>query len=228
VHDGFEWQRHGDSSLALWQIRAVEPCAVELRAVVGSSWVLTRQVIANESGLTILSRARNVTGEPRPCTWGQHIIFPWERVASVGVDASWTWMAGSPHAPRRGESLMRIDPRFAASLDVASVNGCAKYRVDFVNGLALEVAWDTAAYPFLWVWREHGSHAHPWHGRGSFLGLEPMSVDNELGLATAVSAGAARWVPAGAEIEAHVSMTVRVDADRPRSAEEALRGRPGG
>ena len=76
------------------------------------------------------------------------------------------------------------------------------YVTDFSNasyevrqpdgGIAVRVAWDGKAFPYLWLWQEFGeARDYPWWGQLYAVGMEPFSSYGIEGLASAVENGSA-------------------------------------
>jgi DNA-binding GntR family transcriptional regulator len=99
-----------------------------------------------------------------------------------------------------------LDGADGATLDLSVLPDAAAsemvYVTDFANasyeirqpnsGIAVRVAWDAKAFPYLWMWQEFGdSHNYPWWGGLYAVGMEPFSSYGIDGLASAVENGSA-------------------------------------
>jgi hypothetical protein len=69
----------------------------------------------------------------------------------------------------------------------------AAYEIRQPNGgIAVHVAWDKNAFPYLWLWQEFGdARNYPWWGQLYAVGMEPFSSFGIEGLASAAENGSA-------------------------------------
>ena len=91
------------------------------------------------------------------------------------------------------------------------------------HGFGFGLAWTRDVFPYLWFWQElRGSFGYPWYGRSRVMAVEPFSSIPGTGLASAIQAGTAPLLRAGAKVEANLA-AVFYDArhGRPRSISTA-------
>jgi hypothetical protein len=94
-------------------------------------------------------------------------------------------------------SLATSRARFHAVADLP--DGLARI-VNGETGVGLELEWDAAVLPHLWVWHEARVNGGPWRDQAEILAVEPASVPHSLGLAAAIENGQAHWVEPGAPL----------------------------
>jgi galactose mutarotase-like enzyme len=105
-----------------------------------------------------------------------------------------------PRSQRLDGSVERLDrlalatptSRFACVQDLEDGWAVARGR-----RAGLELRWDAAALPHVWVWYELRSLDGPFRGMAEIVALEPASVPHSLGLARAVEEGQASWLDPG-------------------------------
>jgi hypothetical protein len=59
------------------------------------------------------------------------------------------------------------------------------------TGQGLELRWDAAVLPHVWIWHEVRTYPGIWRGCAEILAVEPASVPHGLGLETALREGQA-------------------------------------
>lgn len=72
--------------------------------------------------------------------------------------------------------------------------------------LGLAIAWDTDAYPHLWIWREIRTFNGIWRKAAEIMGIEPASVPHANGLEEAIDRGQATWLDEGQEWTASIAL----------------------
>jgi hypothetical protein len=113
--------------------------------------------------------------------------------------SEWPWFEGEDYS-----QLPPAASRFAVVRDLPA--GSA--RVSSPAGAVLDIRFDRAAYPHLWLWEERfGASAEPWEGRGECLAVEPSTVPSTDGLAGAIARGEAILLPPGGEHSAWIELT---------------------
>jgi len=127
---------------------------------------------------------------------------------TVGLDGGWLveqgW-DGTPHPPgSRWPSLDREDysvlPETTSRFAVVQDLSAGRARITGAEDVALDISFDHAAYPHLWIWEERGGAVvPPWNGGGECLAVEPASVPSTDGLAGAIERGEATLLAPGDE-----------------------------
>jgi Domain of unknown function (DUF4432) len=74
------------------------------------------------------------------------------------------------------------------------------------RGQGLELSWDTAWLPHIWMWHEVRTTGGPWRELAETLVVEPASVPHTLGLATARAHGQTHWLEAGQRRSTELSL----------------------
>jgi len=64
----------------------------------------------------------------------------------------------------------------------------------------LELRWDAAVLPHMWIWYELRSMGDPFRQMAEIVALEPCSVPHSLGLACAIAEDQATWVEPGDDV----------------------------
>lgn len=223
--DGVEHGFHGGGSLAQFELvehdagQALLRCELggllcERGYEVGGGRVRATARIANQSERTlplmlvehlILGGSLAAEGTAVELPGGRIVGQEWDgRPLPGGSD--WPWF--------EGEDFSLLPPaasRFAVVRDLPA--GSA--RVSGPSGAALDIRFDRAAFPHLWLWEERfGATQEPWEGRGECLAVEPSSVPSTDGLAGAIARGEAILLPPGEERAAWIELTPSQGASR--------------
>ena len=149
------------------------------------------------------ARIRNASRRAMPLIVVEHLILggclaaEGTRIELAGghvIGQTWDGSPVLPGAPWPAfgdedlSALPATTSRFAVVRDLAS--GTA--RVVAADGTTLDLRFDGAAFPHLWLWEERfGAMVAPWEGRGECLAVEPSSVPSTDGLAGAIERGEA-------------------------------------
>ena len=141
----------------------------------------------------------------------EHLVLGGRLAAAgttVGLDGGWlieqSW-DGTPHPPGSGwPSLDREDysvlPETTSRFAVVQDLPAGRARITGAEDVALDISFDRAAYPHLWIWEERGGAVvPPWNGGGECLAVEPASVPSTDGLAGAIERGEASLLAPGDE-----------------------------
>jgi galactose mutarotase-like enzyme len=191
-------------------------------------------------GVLVQETITNLSGRPLAFLWGQHITFgrPFLAAGTRVVAPGVLWSAdpatetpNAPYAPRATgplHALPRIgggtvdltsfpDHRFSAMLFSGPLAEAAYSVHSPACDLAVDVRWDGAAFPRLWLWATNG-------GSAADPGLVAMAIEPQAsevhGLANAVRAGRAPVLDPGASrtgwVQVRMSAAVQaVDRDQP-------------
>jgi hypothetical protein len=74
------------------------------------------------------------------------------------------------------------------------------------HGFGFGLAWPRDVFPYLWFWQElRGSLGYPWYGRCRVMAVEPFSSIPGSGLISAINAGTAPVLRAGARVQANLA-----------------------
>jgi hypothetical protein len=201
--DGVAYSFHGLASFSPWELLAECEEGVSLGWSAGGLSVL-RDVTVLDRGVRIacdvvvdghesvaLIITEHLTLGATVTEGGYRIVAPdapfvdlssaeratvrWRDVSGHGAPATWSVVGVADRRARYG-ALGPVDHG-----EVQLVAG---------SGIELELTWDTAVFPYLWIWQEQqGTDAAPWRGSTRALGLEPSTVGQGDGLASAVARG---------------------------------------
>jgi hypothetical protein len=128
---------------------------------------------------------------------GQLVEQAWDGTP-LGNGAAWPVLGDTDYSV-----LPAAASRFAVVRDLAE----GRARIAGAQGATLELAFDLAAYPHLWLWEERfGATAEPWEGAGVCLAVEPSSIPSTDGLAGAVERGEATLLPPGGELTSWIEL----------------------
>ena len=157
------------------------------------------------------TRVMNCGERTIPLITVEHLVLGGRLAAAgttVGLDGGWlveqSW-DGTPHPPGSGwPSLDREDysvlPETASRFAVVQDLPAGRARITGAEDVALDISFDHAAYPHLWIWEERGGAVvPPWNGDGECLAVEPASVPSTDGLAGAIERGEATLLAPGDE-----------------------------
>jgi hypothetical protein len=123
--------------------------------------------------------------------------------------------AGSPRWPEvrlaggaieRADRWELADPR-SRLVCVQDVDRGRARITNARSGAGVDVAWDAARLPHLWMWHEARRSDGPWRSLTELLVIEPASVPHHQGLAAAIDHGQAVWVEPGRDFGYAMSVT---------------------
>ena len=206
--------QHAEVALLPWEAHILEdePECVAVRLQVRLPrlpFVLTRTVRLRSGALAleISGSATNLAAVPLDAMWGQHLAYgaPFLRQGcrirlpdGVRVIPESAQDAGSRSWPlvtttASGHTDLSIVPGPGAPSEMLYLTGFETGRYDLLSpddDSGIRVEWDASRMPYLWYWREFGSHLdYPFWGSHYALGLEPFSSMPTEGLDAAVSNG---------------------------------------
>jgi hypothetical protein len=216
--DGVEYGFHGAGSVAPFTVmecereRALLRCELDglccergydVRA--GRVRATTRIVNRSKQTIPLVVVEHLILGGPM-ASEGTTIALDGGRIVAQEWDGTplpaggdWPWLEHEDFS-----ILPATTSRFAVVRDIAA--GSA--RIVGSGGTALEVRFDRAAYPHLWLWEERvGATATPWEGRGECLAVEPSSVPSTDGLAGAIARDEAILLPPQGEYTSWLELT---------------------
>ena len=157
------------------------------------------------------TRVMNCGERTIPLITVEHLVLGGRLAAAgttVGLDGGWlveqSW-DGTPHPPGSAwPSLDREDysvlPETASRFAVVQDLPAGRARITGAEDVALDISFDHAAYPHLWIWEERGGAVvPPWNGAGECRAVAPASVPSTVGLAGAIERGEATLLAPGDE-----------------------------
>lgn len=160
---------HGEAAWRTWRVLRVDPWScdldVELRTV---PFAVRRTVDLRDGTVRVTQVVTNLSTTAQSFTWTEH--------PALGVD-----LLGPA-------TTVEVDGR-AVPTEIPSADGTYggfTTVTDVVTGrcrvsnperaVAVELEWDAAVFPFLFLWQEHrATPGFPWFGRVSTMGVEPAS-----------------------------------------------------
>ncbi len=196
---------------------------------------------ADKAEIHIHERITNCSEEGMDFIWGQHIAFgapfldetctlhvPNDRMKS-------DYHSGGPHNRLLSEEttdwpnaqtvsgevvdFSKIPPKDRRAVDMAYLTGLKEGWYVLSNksmGLNVGVAWDIAAFPFVWLWQEfRGSFGYPFYGQCYVLGIEPCSSPTAKGLVESIEKGFSSMLHPGESKETELTM-VLFEGEDPR------------
>jgi hypothetical protein len=204
---------HGEACQGRVEVRDRSPNSLVIRVTTRQRLVLERRlrVRSHRPIFTVEDRIWNESDKPHPYVWGQHPAFAATPGMHIDLPAG-EIRAGESHEPDadlvsgsvgQWPVLLGRDGR---PVDISSIPAGPVERVCYLpdrragwaalrdpstkRGIA--VAWDTTAYPHLWLWQQIGGRRFPFDGRAKIVAIEPVSCWPSDGLANAVHRGQAR------------------------------------
>lgn len=174
----------------------------------------TYSILPDVNGVRVTQEVVSEADVPVPFIWGEHPAFAPSPGAVIHLPR------GPIHAHPEVIGLRQdIDPGQQGTwphlpgdgvlIDVSRVPSHPMERLCYLpdrpagwavitdGDLAIGLAWDTKAFPHLWLWQQQGGTAFPWYGRAAITAIEPASHWPAVGLADAVSSGQAMWLLPG-------------------------------
>jgi galactose mutarotase-like enzyme len=230
--DGVPHPLHGEVSLAHVDVLHRTPTSVSLRAGTRLPLQLVRTFTLDPERpvLRLEERVHNEGNRAVAYAWGQHPAF----VATPGmvtdlpagpvhVDATFA-QPEADLAPGNTATWPSVLGREGQTIDLATIPAGPVERVCYLpdrpagwaalrdkqTGHGIGMAWDIEAFPHLWLWEQIGGWRFPFFGRARIVALEPVSCWPGDGLAAAVARGQARFLAAGGEASAWVTMSLVV------------------
>ena len=177
--EGADLGQHGEVALLPWDVRVIQDSesAVELAFSVEAQrtpFRLERRMIleSGKSFVRVEGRAVNLGEQELPFEWGQHpVLGPPFLERGCRIDLPECRSSPAHLAAVSGPEARTEDVAVCSSLEEG---WCAVRNPD--QGLAVALAWDLEAFPYLWMWRVYGgAWGYPYFGRAYCLGVEPFS-----------------------------------------------------
>ncbi len=216
--DGVPLPFHGELSASEWQVVDSSSAALTLKAGTRLPLVVERKMRLAGDGPVLLIEETVVNEGQAPVSfvWGHHPAF--DAVPGLRIDLP-------PGALHDAADLdTRRDWPDDQLVEVASAAESLHYLPDRPeawaalrdprSGRGVAIAWDLAAFPHLWLWREIGGTGFPWYGRARIVALEPQAAWPRDGLTGAVARGQSLELEAGARRETWLTLSLFEASDR--------------
>jgi galactose mutarotase-like enzyme len=203
---------HGGGSVAEFSVIEQDMARVLLGCELGGL-VCERGFALRDGRVRATASIRNDGAEATSLILVEHLILG-GRLAAEGtsialeggrvIGQEWD---GTPAAavqawPLLGEEDLSVLPATTSRFVVVRELAAGTARVTAPDGLTLDLHFDRAAFPHLWLWEERfGATQEPWNGEGECLAVEPASVPSTDGLAGAIERGEATELAPGAVFE---------------------------
>lgn len=214
--DGVEHSFHGDGSVVPFAVTEHRRQRASLRCELGGL-CCERTFELRDGAVRASTRVTNAGDRAQPLVLVEHLILggplaaEGTRIELAGgelVEQSWD---GTPSAegawPRVGDTDYSVLPATASRFAVVRDLPAGSARVTGPGGASLEIAFDLAAYPHLWLWEERfGATVEPWDGGGECLAVEPSSIPSADGLAAAIERGEASLLEPGGELTSWIEL----------------------
>lgn len=210
---------HGEVSASQWEVVRANSTDATLRVGSRLPLVLERRMSLDPDApvLRLEERVTNHGARPTPFLWAHHPAF--EATPGMQLDippgqvrssASPDEIAGEwPNLAASGEDLSVIgEPPIERLLFLPDRRaGWAALR-DAAHSRGVALAWDSAAFPHLWLWQQMGGSGFPWYGRARIVGIEPHSGWPALGLAELAAQGRAHVLAPGASLTSWLTVVL--------------------
>jgi galactose mutarotase-like enzyme len=208
--DGAQHGFHGAGSVAPFTVTESDGRRALLRCELDGLSCERRYEV---DGGRVRAEARIINGSERtiPLIVVEHLVLGGCLAAAgttIGLNGGWlveqTW-DGTPLPPGGswpwlGREDFSVLPDRTSRFAVVQHVPAGRARIAGAEGVALELSFDRAAYPHLWLWEERfAAVVAPWDGRGECLAIEPASVPSTDGLAAAIERGEATVLAPGDE-----------------------------
>ena len=229
--DGVPVGFHGECSTVPWSVVDRDQTSCELSAASRLPLTITRRmrVASDRPALYVESTAHNHGAVPTSFVWGHHPAFP--AVPGAAID----YPAGAMARPDPGRPAGLTSDSFAWPLgrtvdhdevDVSIVPDGPVHRLLYVDGLvegwaalrqppagvSVAMAWDTAAYPYSWLWLMREDPAFPWFGRASILSIECQTAWPYDGLVAARERGMVHHLQPGESAHSWMTFVLLAEA----------------
>lgn len=215
--DGVEHGFHGAGSVALFSVTEHSRQRARLRCEI-DGLSCERGYEVHDGLVCATARFVNRSQRTLPLVVVEHLILG-GRLAAEGtaieldggqiVEQAWdgTPLRAGGEWPWLGDTDFSVLPAIASRFAIVRDLPAARARIAGAEGATLELAFDRAAYPHLWLWEERfGATVMPWEGGGECLAVEPSSVPSADGLAGAVERGEATLLPPGGELTSWIEL----------------------
>lgn len=208
--DGVEHGFHGAGSVAPFALADDDGRHALLRCEL-AGLLCERGYQVGGGRVRATSRLVNRSERTIPLIAVEHLVLGGRLAAegtTIGLDGGWIveqgW-DGTALPPGSGwptlglENFARL-PATTSRFAVVQELLAGRIRVAGAAGATLEIRFDLAAYPHLWLWEERfRAKVEPWEGRGECLAIEPASVPSTDGLAAAIAREEATLLAPGDE-----------------------------
>jgi hypothetical protein len=184
---------HGETALRAWDfqspIRSKRTAVGRMRVECHLMPLRLERTLKVTAGLPVFTLEETVTnysGAPVDFMWGHHPLFGKPLLSEQARISSPAghWLAEPTAAPtpwpRQGDLDKRVCPREGAGtaemfyLDALAAGWTA--LTNPVANLGVALSWDTAVFPYVWIWREaNSSQGYPYFGRAYAVAIEPFS-----------------------------------------------------
>jgi hypothetical protein len=229
---------HGEGSITPWVAEKVDGATLRLRRRFAAVPVEMRRDLAVEGELLTIREQVSMKGEKAVrVMWGHHPTFgsdllagpfeiqsgarrvvvdddydPANNPLKPGASGNWPLVPGK----RGAFDLGRPGGKMAALACLQDFDGAWASIRRLDDSLAAALSWDSAIFPYAWLWYElGGTHQPPWDGKARLIGIEPNTTWPATGLAQADRRGGRLLaLQPGAEI----ATTVRLHVFKPQGA----------
>lgn len=199
VEHGVEWGFHGETWLTPFEAEWTPDGLRMTTALARSPFTVTKLVTLDRNEVTVTESVTNVGARSVDVLWCQHpafgepLIGPATTVEITGCAVHPDMPDDVPSAdePPRWPEHTEVDGSrhdlsrlSAARSGVARLAFLGSFDEEHVRarirnpelGLAVELSWSRADFPFAWYWYEAGGRQdYPWYGVAHSLALEPAS-----------------------------------------------------
>jgi hypothetical protein len=241
TYRGAAYGLHGEVNMMPWDVAIVEqgPDECVVRFVVNAARSPLRvmkefRLAAGSPILRIKETVANLSDEPFPVVWGQHIAFgPPFLSSDCVIDLPGGTVHGQPEdygsqsrlAPGAASrwpfgvlkngaevDLRRVLEPHAGVLDMAYIGNLNDgwYAIrNTVRSVGFALRFPVEIFRYVWYWQVFGGGSgYPWWGQAYVAGLEPFTSYPNTGLAEAIQNGTALEIPSREEIEVEIVATV--------------------
>lgn len=217
VVDGVDHSFHGAGSVAHFSLTEHGRRRASLRCEL-SGLRCERAFEIGEGVVRATTRLTNHSERAQPLVLVEHLIVGGPLAAEGTtieldggqlVEQAWdgTPLGDAAAWPMLGDSDVSVLPATTSRFAVVRDLPAGRARIAGAAGTTLELAFDLAAYPHMWLWEERfGATAEPWEGAGECLAVEPSSVPSTDGLAGAIERGEATLLPPGGELASWIEL----------------------
>ncbi len=206
---------HGEASVSSWECSLEQGSGTWIAAefsvrLARTPFELRRRMIIEDNvpAVRIEEQLTNAGEEEIDYMWGHHPAYgaPFLSGDCELVTPAATYLThGDELKPERWPGSQMVSPPEQRVTTMGYLADLSDGWYEMRNGrfgLGVRWEWDTAQFPYIWVWRElSGSFGYPWYGRCYVMGVEPFSSIPGSGLTNAIAHGTAKRIAAGATIE---------------------------
>jgi galactose mutarotase-like enzyme len=216
--DGVRHGFHGAGSVAPFSVIEQDAARAVLRCEL-DDLVCERGFELQDGRVRATARIRNAGAEASSLivvehlTLGGRLAAEGTRIALEGGHVIGQEWDGTPTTfaqpwPLLGDEDLSALPATTSQFAVVRDLAAGTARVTAPDRLTLDVRFDHAAFPHLWLWEERfGATVEPWNSQCECLAVEPSSVPSADGLAGAIERGEATELAPGAVFESWCELT---------------------